>query len=156
MQAWHANMTRRKADFTSLYFSAAQISAHLSMMHNGRDAFSRSHPGHVSCLIGATPLNCLRCTIARRRLTHCDYASGYCMFIPAPAISSGPFQFSSALPFFLQFFSHFFSLYPAFWYSWKIGRLYWVSQLWSKDSRSPLFARVSCEIPRKDMQRNCQ
>lgn len=75
------------------------------------------HPGHVSCLIGATPLNCLRCTIARRRLTHCDYASHRCVYL-APATSSRPgFVFPPRVllfsPIFIFIFSY--SLFlPAF------------------------------------------
>lgn len=73
-----------------------------------------SHPGHVSCLIGTTPLNCLRRTIARRRLTHCDYASRrWCLsrapnfvprFISSPRVSfRSPFFFSLLAPISLPF-----------------------------------------------------
>jgi len=77
-----------------------------------------SHPGHVSYLIGATPLNWLRCTIARRRLTHCDYASRRCLsrardFISG--VSSFLLEFFSFLRFFLLVL---FSL--PFWFLHKI------------------------------------
>lgn len=100
-----------------------------------------SHPGHVSYLIGATPLNCLRCTIARRRLTHCDYASRL-----SRDFILGRFIFSFRLLFFPPIFIPFALRFDPRCRS--VDRL----AIRSKHSSLPFF--VSREIPRKEIKRN--
>lgn len=84
-------------------------------VHNEQYVFSHPsllHPGHVSCLIGATLLHYLPCTIVPHRLTHCNYASRRYLFRARDFI---PFHLSSLISFFFflisfvssDFFAHF-------------------------------------------------
>lgn len=93
------------------------------------------HPGHVSYLIGATPLHCLPCTIVPRRLTHCDYASRRCLFRARDFISfhlSPLISFSYSISFVPFIF--FLSLHAPYKIDWSSP----ISQL-DRKSQGPAF-----------------
>lgn len=104
-------------DFVLLYFSAAQISARLSAMHNGRGAFSRSPLVASRARILPYWCNAIELPSLHNRTSSAD-ALRLCkpsVFISRPAISSRAFRLSSpGSPFLLLFFLFFilFFLFP--------------------------------------------
>lgn len=149
-------------DFVLLYFSAAQISARLSAMHNGRGAFSRSPLVASRARILPYWCNAIELPSLHNRTSSAD-ALRLCkpsVFISRPAISSRAFRLSSpGSPFLLLFFFifHFILFVPfslSFRSSHEIGRSSTVSQFDRKTQGLRFSFHVIARSRGRSMQRN--
>lgn len=142
-------------DFVSLYFSAAQISARLSAMHNGRGAFSRSPLVASRARILPYWCNAIELPSLHNRTSSAD-ALRLCkpsVFISRPAISSRAFRLSSPGPPFLLLFIFYFILFVPFSLSRfdpRTRSVVYSFAIQSEDSRPPLFVSRYREISRKE------
>lgn len=103
-----------------------------------------SHPGHVSCLIGATPLSCLR-TSSADALRLCKS-----VLISRPRFHPGRFIFPPRESFsFLRFF-YSCSLFLPILILLRDRSIVSSFAIRSEDSRSPFFVSRYCEISWKE------